>query len=113
MGISRKDALDCFQSDDLIGIGMEADAVRRRLHPEGVVSYTIDGSIDYTKATNGAGPEHIFEGISKITAMGGTGVMLQGEVGPTHTISWFDALFRSIRKRFPDVWLHCLSASEI
>jgi cyclic dehypoxanthinyl futalosine synthase len=117
MGITRKDALDCFESDDLIGIGMEADAVRRRLHPEGVVSYTIDGRIDYTKAVNGAGFESIFEGISenisKIVATGGTGVMLQGEVTPTHTIAWFDGLFRSIKKRFPAVWLHCLSASEI
>lgn len=39
MGISRQQALDCFRSDDLIGVGMEADAVRRRLHPEGVVTY--------------------------------------------------------------------------
>src|SRR4051812_20785107 len=39
MGISTQQALDCFRSDDLIGIGGEADAVRRRLHPEGVVSY--------------------------------------------------------------------------
>jgi cyclic dehypoxanthinyl futalosine synthase len=117
MGITRKDALDCFESDDLIGIGMEADAVRRRLHPEGVVSYTIDGRIDYTKAANGAGFESIFEGISenisKIVAIGGTGVMLQGEITPAHTIAWFDGLFRSIKKRFPALWLHCLSASEI
>ena len=48
MGISRSEALDCFASDDLIGIGMEADAVRRRLHPEGVVSYVIDRNINYT-----------------------------------------------------------------
>ena len=40
MGISRQQAVDCFQSDDLIGLGMEADAVRRRLHPEGVVTYS-------------------------------------------------------------------------
>jgi len=113
MGISRKDALDCFQSDDLIGIGMEADAVRRRLHPEGVVSYVIDGRIDYTKAANGAGFEPIFENISDIVAKGGTGVMLQGEIAPSHTIAWFDELFRSIKKHFPAVWLHCLSANEI
>jgi cyclic dehypoxanthinyl futalosine synthase len=113
MGISRKDALDCFQSDDLIGIGMEADAVRRHLHPEGVVSYTIDGGIDYTKAANGAGFEHIFEKITNIVEMGGTGVMLQGEITPTHTIAWFDGLFRSIKRRFPSLWLHSLSASEI
>src|SRR5258707_697667 len=113
MGISRKDALDCFQSDDLIGIGMEADAVRRRLHPEGVVSYTIDGGIDYTKPVDGAGSEHIFEKITSIVEMGGTGVMLQGEVTPAHTISWFDGLFRSIKQRFPTLWLHSLSANEI
>ncbi len=39
MGISRDQALECLKSDDLIGLGMEADAVRRRLHPEGVATY--------------------------------------------------------------------------
>ena len=39
--------------------------------------------------------------------------MLQGEVTPAHTIAWFDALFRNIKQRFPALWLHSLSASEI
>jgi cyclic dehypoxanthinyl futalosine synthase len=113
MGISRKEALDCFQSDDLIGIGMEADAVRRRLHPEGVVSYTIDGRINYRNSTDGADFEHICDQIADIVAMGGTGVMLHGEVTPAHTIAWFSSLFRKIKQRFPALWLHSLSASEI
>ena len=113
MGINRKEALECFASDDLIGIGMEADAVRRRLHPEGVVSYTIDGKIDYTKSLNTNSFQPIFDQISKVVASGGTGIMLRGEVPPTLTISWFDGLFRSIKDRFPTLWLHCLSASEI
>jgi cyclic dehypoxanthinyl futalosine synthase len=41
MGITRQQAIDCFASDDLIGIGMEADAIRRSLHPDRVVTYTI------------------------------------------------------------------------
>ena len=41
MGINRQQALDCFASDDLIGIGMEADAIRRTLHPGGVVTYAL------------------------------------------------------------------------
>lgn len=113
MGISQKDALDCLQSNDLIGIGMEADTVRRRLHPEGVVTYTLDGKIDYTKAANDAGFEPIFDTIAQIVAKGGTGVKLQGKPTPEHTIAWFDALFRSIKQRFPAVWLHCLSVGEI
>jgi cyclic dehypoxanthinyl futalosine synthase len=113
MGISQKDALDCFQSDDLIGIGMEADAVRRRLHPQGVVTYTIDGRIDYPPAANGANFHLIFDQISNIVALGGTGVTLRGEITPEHTITWFAKLFRSIKDRFPEIWLHCLSATEI
>lgn len=120
MGISREDALDCFRSDDLIGIGMEADAVRRRLHPEGVVSYTIDGKIDYLEPANPGQTalssttlEGICNNIDEIAAMGGTGVMLQGEVPPGRTIAWFESLFAAIKERFPALWLHCLSASEI
>ena len=48
MSLSKQDALDLFRSDDLIGIGMEADSVRRQLHPEGVVTYIIDRNINYT-----------------------------------------------------------------
>src|ERR1022692_3260938 len=56
--ISRAEAIDMFQSDDLIGLGMEADdliglgmeadAIRRKYHPDGVVSYIIDRNINYT-----------------------------------------------------------------
>ena len=46
--LGREEALDLFRSDDLIGIGMAADAVRRKLHPEGIVSYIIDRNINYT-----------------------------------------------------------------
>ncbi len=48
MSLTRQQALDYFHSPDLIGLGFEADAVRRRLHPEGVVTYIIDRNINYT-----------------------------------------------------------------
>jgi len=52
MGISRQQALECFQSDDLIAIGMEADAVRRRLHPESVVTYSCVTVLDADAAAS-------------------------------------------------------------
>src|SRR5260370_30319300 len=134
MGISREEALDCFNSDDLIGIGMEADAVRRRLHPEGVVSYIIDRNINYTNfcteyctfcafyrplkgkmAAEGyiLDFETIYDKIRETEEMGGTGVLMQGGLHPDLKIDWFERLFRGIRERFPNIWLHCLSASEI
>ncbi len=113
MGITRKEALDCFHSNDLIGLGMEADAIRRHLHPEGVVSYSIDGRIDYAKAANGSGHEPIFAEIETILAKGGTTATLQGKISPALTTDWFAGLFRAIKQRFPALWLHSLSAAEI
>jgi cyclic dehypoxanthinyl futalosine synthase len=119
MGISRKEALDCFANDDLIGIGMEADAVRRQLHPEGVVTYTLDGKTTYAEDTEAAikpsSPTftRICNTIAETVAMGGTSMTLQGEAVPTPTIAWFEALFRQTKQHFPNVWLHSLSASEI
>lgn len=46
--ITRQQAVEMFESDDLVGMGMEADAVRKKLHPEGIVSYIIDRNINYT-----------------------------------------------------------------
>jgi cyclic dehypoxanthinyl futalosine synthase len=66
MTLSREQALDCFASDDLIGIGMEADAVRRSLHPEGVVSYAIDGVVDVRD------PSAVFAQVEQILEVGGT-----------------------------------------
>jgi cyclic dehypoxanthinyl futalosine synthase len=113
MGITRQEALDCFHSDDLIGLGMEADAIRRRLHPEGVVSYSIDGRIDYQKAANGSGYQPVFAEIETILVKGGTTATLQGKITPATTVAWFAALFYAIKQRFPALWLHSLSATEI
>lgn len=109
MGISREQALDCFNSDDLIGIGMEADAVRRGLHPEGVASYAIERKIDCGATTF----EVICEQIRNTVERGGTGVTLRGAVDSERKIDWYEELLAGVRAQFPSVWLHCLSASEI
>src|SRR3984885_6798077 len=134
MGITREQALDCFASDDLIGIGMEADAVRRRLHPEGVVSYIIDRNINYTNfctqyctfrafyrplkgklAAEGyiLDFDTIYDKIRETVEMGGTGVLLQGGLHPDLKIDWYEAMLSGMKQRFPQVHLHCFSASEI
>src|SRR5271163_1298456 len=134
MPITRQQALDHFHSDDLIGLGMEADTDRRRLHPEGVVSYIIDRNINYTTfctedCTFGAfyrplkgkmaaegyilDFETIYEKIRETVEMGGTGVLMQGGLHPDLKIEWFERLLKGIKQRFPQIWLHCFSASEI
>lgn len=134
MAIAQQHALELFESDDLVGIGMEADAVRKRLHPEGVVTYIIDRNINYTNfcteyctfcafyrplkgklASEGyiLDFETIYEKIRETVDLGGTGVLMQGGLHPDLKIDWHEKLLRGIKKRFPKVHLHCYSASEI
>ncbi|MCY4535196.1 MAG: dehypoxanthine futalosine cyclase, partial [Bryobacterales bacterium] len=46
--MTNEQALASFRSDDLIGLGMEADAFREKLHPYGIASYIIDRNINHT-----------------------------------------------------------------
>ena len=57
--------------------------------------------------------EKIYEKIAETLEMGGTGVLMQGGIHPDLKIDWFERLFTGIKKRFPQIWLHCLTASEV
>jgi cyclic dehypoxanthinyl futalosine synthase len=134
MSLAKQEAREMFRSDDLIGIGMEADAVRRRLHPDGIVSYIIDRNINYTNfcteycsfcafyrplkgklASEGyiLDFETIYEKIRETVELGGTGVLMQGGLHPELKIDYFERMMSGIKQRFPQVHLHCFSASEI
>jgi len=134
MSLNKARALELFNSPDLIGIGMEADAVRRKLHPERVVTYIIDRNINYTnfcteyctfcafyrplkgpKAKEGyiLDFETIYEKIRETVELGGTGVLMQGGLHPDLKIDWHEQMLRGIKQRFPRVHLHCYSASEV
>ena len=134
MSLTKAQALEMFESNDLIGIGMEADQVRRKIHPEGVVTYIIDRNINYTNfcteyctfcafyrplkgklATEGyiLDFDTIYKKIEETVELGGTGVLMQGGLHPDLKIEWHEQLLRGIKQRFPKVHLHCYSASEI
>ncbi len=108
MGISRNEALEYCASDDLIGIGMEADAVRRRLHPEGVVSYVVDRAVSCTAPDL---PEKVAEAID----LGATGLVLLGpkHASPEYTLPWIEHALTAVRKQAASLWLHGFSATEI
>jgi len=125
------EAVDLFHSDDLIGIGMAADALRRKLHPEGVVTYIIDRNINYTNFCteycsfcafyrpmgHAEGYVHgidvILDKIQETLDLGGTGVLMQGGLHPDLQIEWYEEMLGAIKRRFPQIWLHCFSSPEI
>jgi cyclic dehypoxanthinyl futalosine synthase len=128
--ITRSQALDLFASHDLIGIGMEADAVRKKHHPHPIATYIIDRNVNYTnvcteyctfcafyrpkghKEAYVHPKEVLYRKIQETIDLGGTGVLMQGGLHPDLPIEWYEDLFRSIKDRFR-IHLHVLSAPEI
>jgi cyclic dehypoxanthinyl futalosine synthase len=106
MGISRKQALDCFESDDLIGIGMEADAVRRALHPEGVVSYATGCDVLVTSDRTA-----LFDAVRSIATLGGTTVCLR--LDAPLALHPFDELLTDLKVSFPGMAVQALSPNAI
>jgi cyclic dehypoxanthinyl futalosine synthase len=131
MGLTPQEALDLFNSDDLIGIGMAANEVRRKKTDPRVATYQIDRNINYTNFCTeycsfcafyrplGAKDgyilplESIYQKIEEMIELGGTGVLLQGGLHPDLRIEFYENMLRSLRERYPQVWLHCFSAPEI
>jgi cyclic dehypoxanthinyl futalosine synthase len=131
MALSNTQALDMLQSDDLIGLGMEADALRQRLHPGNVVTYIVDRNINYTNVCTEycsfcaffrpvGSPEGYVEPLESICqkidetlTLGGTGILLQGGLHPDLKIGYYENLLAGLKQRYPRIHLHCFSAPEI
>ena len=131
MALTNAQTLDMLLGDDLIGLGMEADALRQRLHPGNVVTYIVDRNINYTNICTEycsfcafyrpvGSPEgyvqpleSIYQKIDETLALGGTGILLQGGLHPDLKIDYYEKLLSSIKRRYPRVHLHCFSAPEI
>ena len=131
MELSKQETLELFRSDDLIGVGMAANQVRRQKHPENVVTYQIDRNINYTNFCTEycsfcafyrpmGSPEGyvldldtIYQKIDETLALGGTGVLMQGGLHGELKIDYYENLLRSIKQRYPKLHLHCFSAPEI
>jgi cyclic dehypoxanthinyl futalosine synthase len=129
--ISPDDALALLEGADLTTLGTMADLVRRRRHADGVVTYIIDRNVNYTNACNAfcsfcafyRPPHHeeswtlpyeaIEKKVEETYALGGNQILLQGGHNPQLKIEYYEDLFRRLKQRFPDLWLHALSAPEI
>jgi cyclic dehypoxanthinyl futalosine synthase len=112
-------------------LGRLADEVRRRRHPEGVVTYIIDRNVNYTNvcvarckfcafyrpvgSSEGytLGFDEIFRKIEETINLGGGQLLLQGGHNPDLPIDWYEDLFRQVKSRYPGFRLHALSPPEV
>ena len=128
--LGLEDGVRLFKEANPLQLSTWADLVRRRLHPDDLVTYVVGRNINYTNVCwvrcafcnfyrlPGAADgyvlprETIFAKIEELIRLGGTEVLIQGGVNPALKIEFFEELFRAIKARFP-VHLHALSPVEI
>jgi cyclic dehypoxanthinyl futalosine synthase len=129
--LSPEEALTLYRDAPTSLLGRLADEVRRRKHPEGVVTYIIDRNVNYTNVCVARcrfcafyrpvgsaegytlGFDEIFRKIEETIRLGGVQLLLQGGHNPDIPIEWYEDLFRAVKQRFPDFRLHALSPPEI
>lgn len=128
--LTRRESIILFEEAELLALGLAADAICRRLHPEPYRTYVVDRNINYTNiCVSGCqfcafyrepgsaegyvlGKEQVCEKIQEAVSLGATQILIQGGLHPSLGIGYFEELFRDIKSRF-SVTLHSLSPPEI
>jgi cyclic dehypoxanthinyl futalosine synthase len=111
-------------------LGLAADAVRRRKHPDGVVTYIVDRNVNYTNVCTTSckfcafyrpvghpegyvlSREVLGQKLQEVVDAGGVQILLQGGLNPELPIGWYEDLFRWMKANFP-LAIHGLSPEEI
>lgn len=128
---SRDEALWLLAEADLLEVGRLADGIRRRLHPDNIVTFVVDRNVNYTNVCESGcrfcafyrdagasdayllSEDEIYAKIQELVDLGGTQLLMQGGLHPLLGIEWFENLFKEIKRRFPGVQNHSLSPAEI
>ena len=129
--LAAAEALTLLREAELLDLAFAAECVRRRLHPDRVVTYIVDRNINYTNICVARcsfcafyrDPGHpegylhsreaLYEKVDETLALGGTGILMQGGHHPDLPLEWYEELLRSLRDRYPQLHVHAFSPSEI
>ena len=127
--LSDHDYLVLEQGGDLLQLGMLADTIRHRKHPDKVVTYVIDRNINYTDiCISGCkfcaffkAPEEksgyllsfaeLAEKIRETQALGGTQILLQGGLHPGQPFEYYEDMVRSMKST--GIHVHGFSPPEV
>jgi cyclic dehypoxanthinyl futalosine synthase len=128
--VTGDEAILLLRDGELLELGMLADAIRERLHPEGIVTYIIDRNVNYTNICTAQcafcafyrdlpsaegyvlSKEELARKIEETIALGGNQVLLQGGLHPDLGIEYYEGLFRWMKSTY-GIWVHGLSPAEV
>ncbi len=129
--LGLEEGLFLLKDAALLDVGQLAMEVRRRLHPEPIVTFVVDTNPNYTNVCNvdctfcafyrspgheeayTHSVEEMLERIGRSVAKGVTTVLMQGGVNPELPLDYYLDLVRGVRERYPGVTPHFWSAAEI
>lgn len=128
--LSLEEGVELLKRADLFALGRAADLVRRRLHPNGRVTFIIDRNINYTNICQCRcrfcafyrqpgdadayvlSKEDLFQKIEETIQVGGTELLIQGGLHPELGLDYYIDMLCSIKERF-DIHIHSFSPPEI
>jgi cyclic dehypoxanthinyl futalosine synthase len=129
--ISAEEALLLYTEAPFHPLAEAADAARRRVIGDNIVTYLIDRNINYTNVCVTAckfcafyrAPKHdegwahpmeeVLRRCGEAVSLGATQVMLQGGHHPDFGVEYYEELFSSVKREYPDLVIHSIGPSEI
>ena len=129
--ISAEEALLLYTEAPFHPLAEAADAARRRVIGDNIVTYIIDRNINYTNVCVTAckfcafyrAPKHeegwahpmeeVLRRCGEAVNLGATQVMLQGGHHPDFGVEYYEELFSSVKREYPDLAIHSIGPSEI
>lgn len=127
--INDDEFLELEQSADILQLGFLADIIRRRKHPENLVTYVIDRNINYTDICISAckfcafykDPEEqtgyllsfseLADKIRETQDLGGTQILLQGGLHPDKPLEYYEEMLRFMKQT--GIHVHGFSPPEV
>ncbi|MFO0390570.1 MAG: CofH family radical SAM protein, partial [Planctomycetota bacterium] len=134
--LTADEALALYRGLDQPSLGLLAHDVRLRLNPPQAdgsvrVTYIVDRNLNPTNVCvtdcafcafyrSPGDPdayvlprEVIYQKVDELVGKGGIQLLLQGGHHPKLKTDWYAELFRDLKQRYPQVWIHGMSPPEI
>ncbi|GAQ94172.1 cyclic dehypoxanthinyl futalosine synthase [Thermodesulfovibrio aggregans] len=128
--VSKKEALEMLKEASIYELGKAADEIRKKIHPEGIVTFVVDRNINYTNICINrckfcafwrpeGHPEayvitkqELAKKIQETVEKGGTQILLQGGVHPKLGLDFYIDMLKFIKNNFK-IHVHGFSPPEI
>ena len=128
--MKKEEALALLEKEDILTLGLAADACRRQRFPDNTVTFIVDRNINYTNICTSEcrfcaffrrpghpegyvlTHEEVLEKVGETVAAGGTQILMQGGLHPDLPFSWYLDLVRAIKARY-NIVIHSFSPTEI